>query len=64
MVRSEVVTFAFVTFRVIHNFGPTSRLMPENDRAITAIWAWWALPLLFTEVVLQLKRIPARSASR
>jgi hypothetical protein len=64
MVRSYIVTFAFVTFRVIHDFGPTSRLMPENDRAITAIWACWALPPLFTEVILQLKRMPARTAAR
>lgn len=63
MVRSYVVTFAFVTFRILHDFGPTSRLQPESDRTVAAIWACWAIPLLFTEVILQLRRMPARYAS-
>jgi uncharacterized membrane protein len=64
MVRSYVVTFAFVTFRILHDFGPTARLQPEADRAVAAIWACWAVPLLFTEVILQLRRMPrARSLS-
>lgn len=65
MVRSYVVTFAFVTFRLLEDMGPTSHLMPENDRSISAIWACWALPLLITEVILQLRRIspPAKSRS-
>lgn len=57
MVRSYVVTFAFVTFRIINDYPPFSRLQPENDRANAAIWACWALPLLVTEVVLQLQRM-------
>jgi hypothetical protein len=65
MVRSYVVTFAFVTFRLLEDMGPTSHLMPENDRSISAIWACWALPLLFTEVILQLRRMgpPAKARS-
>lgn len=62
MVRAYVVTFAFVTFRVFNDYGPTSRLQPDNDRAITLGWACWALPLLVTEVVLQLRRM--RTSSR
>jgi len=58
MVRSYVVTFAFVTFRILNDYGPTARLQPESDRSLTAIWACWALPLLVTEVVLQLRRMP------
>lgn len=57
MVRSYVVTFAFVIFRLFDDMGPTSHLMPEGDRAITLIWASWVLPLLATEVILQLKRM-------
>jgi len=66
MVRAYVVTFAFVTFRILNNYGPTSRLQPENDRAITIAWACWAVPLLFTEVILQLRRMrsPVTSAQR
>lgn len=63
MVRAYVVTFAFVTFRLLNDYGPTSRLQPDNDRAITIGWASWVLPLLFTEVILQLRRMKSRVAS-
>ena len=62
MVLSYVVTFAFATFPLFHDFGPTSRLNPEGDRAVTIIWACWVLPLRATEVVLELRRIPALKA--
>jgi len=62
MVRTYVVTFAFVTFRVFNDFGPTSRLQPDSDRAITIGWASWVIPLLITEVILQLRHM--RSAAR
>ncbi len=58
--RAYVVTFAFVTFRVLNDYGPTSRLQPPGDRAITIGWACWALPLLLTEVILQLRRMRSR----
>jgi len=54
MVRAYVVTFAFVTFRAFHDYGPTSHLQPENERAITLGWACWAIPLLLTIAVQQL----------
>jgi uncharacterized membrane protein YozB (DUF420 family) len=57
MVRAYVVTFAFVTFRIITDYGPTSHLKPEGDLAVTAAWACWAVPLLVTEVILQLRRM-------
>ena len=57
MVRAYVVTLAFVTFRVLNDYGPTSHLQPANDRAIVIGWACWALPLLVTEVILQLRRM-------
>ncbi len=57
MVRAYVVTFAFVTFRLLNDYGPTSRLLPDNDRFLTIIWACWAVPLLVTEVILQLRRM-------
>lgn len=64
MVRAYVVTFAFVTFRLLNDYGPTSHLQPDNDRAITIGWACWALPLLFTEVILQLRRMSSPVTSR
>jgi hypothetical protein len=57
MVRTYVVTSAFVTFRLLNDYGPTSHLQPANDRAITIGWACRTLPLLVTEVILQLRRM-------
>jgi len=54
MVRAYVVTFAFVTFRALHDYGPVSRLQPEGDRAITVGWACWAIPLLLTIAIQQI----------
>jgi len=53
MIRAYVVTFAFVTFRVLHDYGLTSRLQPEGDRAITLSWASWVVPLALTEMIFQ-----------
>jgi len=39
MTRAYIVTFGFVTFRVFDDYGPTSRLKPENDLGITLAWA-------------------------
>jgi uncharacterized membrane protein len=61
MVRSYVVTFAFVTFRILYDVPPMSRLGPPNERGITYIWACWAVPLLATEVILQLRRMRPRA---
>lgn len=57
MVRAYVVTFAFVTFRILNDFPPLSHVQPANDRAIMIGWACWSIPLLFTEVILQLRRM-------
>ena len=57
MVRAYVVTFAFVTFRILNDFPPLSRIQPASDRANMIGWACWSIPLLFTEVVLQLRRM-------
>jgi hypothetical protein len=64
MIRAYVVTFAFVTFRVLSDYGPTSRLQPENDKSITIAWACWVVPLAVTEMIFQLRRMKAASARR
>ena len=60
MIRSYVVTFAFVTFRVVGDmlmyFGIGE---PAQYYAMLA-WGCWAIPLLFTEAVLQGKQVFAR----
>jgi uncharacterized membrane protein len=63
MVRSYVVTFAFVTFRVFNDYAPMKNWLPDADRANVIIWACWAIPLLITEVILQIKRMPRTAAS-
>ena len=57
MVRAYVVTFAFVTFRILNDFGPTSHLQPPVDRIVTIAWVSWVLPLLVAEVIMQLRRM-------
>jgi hypothetical protein len=62
MARTYVVTFAFVTIRVLNDYYPADRL-PARDRAVTYAWASWVLPLLFTELVLQLRRMRSSVSS-
>jgi len=57
MVRSYIVTFAFVTDRVLNNLGRVFHIMPVYDRRVTFIWACWSIPLLIAEVVMQLDRM-------
>ena len=64
MVRAYVVTFAFVTFRVLYDYYPGRRLQPDADRAVAVAWACWVLPLLFTEIILQLRRMRGAVSAR
>ncbi len=64
MIRAYVVTFAFVTFRILSDYGPTSRLQPENDRSLTISWVCWVVPLAVTEMIFQVKRMRKAMASR
>jgi hypothetical protein len=64
MIRAYVVTFAFVTFRILSDYGPTSRLRPENDKSMTFSWVCWVVPLAITEMIFQLKRVRSAIAAR
>jgi uncharacterized membrane protein YozB (DUF420 family) len=64
MIRAYVVTFAFVFFRLWSDYGPTSRLKPENDRSILFTWVSWVVPLAVTEMIFQLRRIRSAIAAR
>jgi uncharacterized membrane protein len=59
MIRSYVVTFAFVTFQlaipVLQAFG----MGTLSERFATAIWLSWTVPLLVTEAFLQGRKILA-----
>ncbi len=57
MIRSYVVTFAFVTFRWLNELTIVKNLMPEfAERGPTVIWFSWTIPLLITEIVLSWKK--------
>lgn len=57
MVRAYVVTFAFVTFRLLNDYPPLSHLQPDGDRIITIGWACWVVPLLICEVIMQVRSL-------
>lgn len=53
MVRSYVVTFAFVTFRLCDEAMGAWHIMDENNRSMLLAWACWSVPLLIAEVAIQ-----------
>jgi uncharacterized membrane protein len=59
MIRSYVVTFAFVTFRVIQPALQAAHIGTPLEQLALAAWACWALPLLVTELVLQGRKVLA-----
>ncbi|MBZ9628375.1 DUF2306 domain-containing protein [Psychroflexus sp. CAK1W] len=54
MIRTYIITVAFVVFRIL-NENPFMRdLMPTfEERGATCIWLSWTVPLFFSEVLLQ-----------
>jgi hypothetical protein len=63
MIRSYVVTFAFVIFRGLEEIGVFGGLGPGTQATMNA-WVCWVVPLGMTEIVLQWRRTmgaPARS---
>jgi len=57
MIRSYVVTFAFVFFRIGSTLGGAIKPEAGLEFAQTMAWACWAVPLLLTELVLQGRKI-------
>lgn len=53
MVRSYVVTFAFVLFRFLNSYPPIVENANFLERGATLIWVSWVIPLFITEMVLQ-----------
>ena len=64
MIRSYIVTFAFVTFRFLQDYSPLSGVRPLGDRDTTIAWGCWVLPLAATEMVFQWKRVSSALAAR
>jgi Predicted membrane protein (DUF2306) len=61
VVRSYVVTFTFVTARVLAELG----ILPSlgRDPFATLVWLCWSVPLLVTEVILQGRKVIARTGA-
>jgi hypothetical protein len=57
MIRSYVVTFGFVIFRVVAEALNASGLGTFNDRIAVGSWSCWAVPLLLTELIIQGRRL-------
>ncbi len=66
MMRSYLVAFAFVTFRIITDLLPglTSHLGSTRDDASTSVaWLCWVLPLAVYEVVLQVRKLSRKATA-
>ena len=57
MIRSYVVTFAFVTFRVVQPALAAAQIGTPLEQLAAASWACWAVPLLIAEVVIQGRKV-------
>jgi hypothetical protein len=59
MIRSYVVTFAFVTFRVIQPALQAAHIGTPLEQLAVSAWACWAVPLLIAELVIQGRKVLA-----
>ena len=59
MIRSYVVTTAFVTFRVLYLVLNAAGVGTQLEQLAISSWFCWAIPLLVTEVWLQARKIRA-----
>lgn len=67
MLRSYIVTFAFVTFRLsdawLNSLTPRYPVLTQDNIDATMAWACWAVPLLLAEPLIQLRAV-RRAATR
>ena len=62
MIRSYVLTFAFVTFRAMITLLQAAQVGTRAEQFAMASWFCWAVPLLVVESVIQGRRIFGRGA--
>jgi hypothetical protein len=62
MIRSYVVTFGFVMFRIVDSVLETARLGTLVERMTAASWLAWTIPLFITESILQARKIFVKRA--
>jgi hypothetical protein len=58
MIRSYIVTFAFVVFRIVTDYVPYEAWwgISRPDMSTAAIWPVWVMPLLVYEIMLGRRR--------
>jgi uncharacterized membrane protein len=58
MIRSYIVTFGFVTFRIVVDYAPYEALwgIPRPEMASAMIWTAWVVPLIGYEMLLAFRR--------
>jgi hypothetical protein len=59
MIRSYVVTFGFVTYRIVFVMLDPLKLGTVPELSILLAWGCWSVPLLITELILQGRKILA-----
>ena len=59
MIRSYVVTTAFVSFRILYAALEAAGVGTRGEHLIASSWLCWSVPLLVTEALLQGRRILA-----
>lgn len=66
MIRSYVVTFSFVNFRILNDVLASLHVGRWQERVGMSGWFCWAVPLLITELVMQGRKVFAvgRSTQR
>ncbi len=57
MIRSYVVTFGFVFFRIVYPALGAQQIGTLNEQLAVAAWSCWSVPLLVNELVLQGRKI-------
>jgi hypothetical protein len=57
MIRSCVITFAFVIFRIVVAVLAMARIGTFTEQMTAASWLSWTVPILITESILQGRKI-------
>ena len=57
MIRSYVITFAFVFFRVAVEILQIVKVGTLSEQLTAASWLCWTVPLMLTELILQGRKI-------
>jgi hypothetical protein len=60
MIRSYVVTFSFVTFRLVTDVLSYLGIGDQSGNFTLMAWAAWGVPLLLTEAAIQGRKIRVR----